>query len=267
LEVLVIDSGSPENESAIVGEYVKNYPENIKLVRTEREPLYVAWNRALGMATGKYVTNANTDDRHRTDALECLVTFLEANPKVALTYASQYISRTKNETYQECVDREADFHCWPKYTQLDLLRRCITGSQPLWRRELHSSLGLFDTSYTIAADYEMWLRIASKHDIEKYDDICGVMYFDGDTISGVNNRAKMNEEVLSVQRKYMATSPWNALPSMQKTMAKEIFGLGYQLIRDPDTASLAKPFVKAAIELQPFNWRYYKTYALRCLLR
>ena len=40
-EVLVIDSGSPQGESAICLEYARKHPQ-IKLIRTEREPLYAA---------------------------------------------------------------------------------------------------------------------------------------------------------------------------------------------------------------------------------
>src|SRR5579871_2491812 len=63
MQILVIDSGSQQGEGAICQEYARQYPQ-IRLIRTEREPLYAAWNRALAMASGKYLTSANTDDRH-----------------------------------------------------------------------------------------------------------------------------------------------------------------------------------------------------------
>ncbi|MBK6913999.1 MAG: glycosyltransferase family 2 protein [Ignavibacteriales bacterium] len=34
--------------------------------------MYKAWNRAIRIAKGKYITNANTDDLLRRDALEIL---------------------------------------------------------------------------------------------------------------------------------------------------------------------------------------------------
>src|SRR5687768_12897488 len=71
LEIVVIDSGSPENERAIVEQFQRRHPRIVYL-RTERETLYAAWNRGIGAAGGKYLTNANTDDRHRRDALEIL---------------------------------------------------------------------------------------------------------------------------------------------------------------------------------------------------
>ena len=64
LEIVVIDSGSPQNEGTIVREFQQRY-DNILYIRTaQREGLYAAWNRGIQAARGKYITNANTDDRH-----------------------------------------------------------------------------------------------------------------------------------------------------------------------------------------------------------
>ena len=45
LEIIVVDSNSPENEKAIVQEFQQKH-SNIKYIRTkERETIYTAWNR------------------------------------------------------------------------------------------------------------------------------------------------------------------------------------------------------------------------------
>ena len=87
LEIVVVDSASQEDEGAIVKEFQERY-SNLVYIRTqERETLYRAWNRGIKAASGKYVTNANVDDRHRADAMEILVQTLEENPDVTLVYA------------------------------------------------------------------------------------------------------------------------------------------------------------------------------------
>src|SRR5687767_7896873 len=73
IEIVVIDSNSPQREVDIVREFQQRH-SNIRYLRTEeRETLYKAWNRGVEMARGKYLTNANTDDRHRRDAFEVMV--------------------------------------------------------------------------------------------------------------------------------------------------------------------------------------------------
>ena len=132
-EVLVIDSGSPQGESAICLEYARKHPQ-IKLIRTEREPLYAAWNRAIPLARGKYLTNANTDDRHRSDSFEKLAAKLENSPEIVLAYGDQLTSTIENETFESCIVRNTRRYNLPEFSHNTLMLGCLTGSQPMWRR-------------------------------------------------------------------------------------------------------------------------------------
>ena len=61
IEIIVVDSGSEQNEKSVVAKFQERHP-NLVYLRTERETLYGAWNRGLAIARGKYFCNANTDD-------------------------------------------------------------------------------------------------------------------------------------------------------------------------------------------------------------
>ena len=228
LEVLVIDSGSLQAESAICSEYSIRYPQ-IKVIRTEREPLYAAWNRAIPLARGKYITNANTDDRHRPDFMEVMAAALEANADAALVYADQLVSHTENETFKQCEERDARRRNWPDFTPVDLMLRCITGSQPMWRKYLHDELGLFNTQYAIAADYDMWLRFAEKYRLLHLEEPLGVLFDSPSTMSGTNSRLNLNMEVLAIQSRCMTQQKWRALPGMRKRLAAELFARGINI--------------------------------------
>ena len=81
-----------------VEEYQKKY-SNLKLNSTEeKETIYKAWNRGIKAATGKYITNANTDDRHRKDALEILSNELDADENTTLVYADAKVTQTEKLT-------------------------------------------------------------------------------------------------------------------------------------------------------------------------
>ena len=97
VEIIVVDSCSPQNERAVVEEFQEQY-DNIKYIRTERrETVYHAWNRAAQAAAGRYLTNANTDDRHRPDAFEILARELEDRPDCAVAYADCAVTRNENQ--------------------------------------------------------------------------------------------------------------------------------------------------------------------------
>ena len=114
-------------------EFQQKY-NNINYIRTEqRETVYAAWNRGIKAATGKYITNANTDDRHRKDALEVMVGILEMLPEISLVYADVIITETENEKFESCTP--VGHYNWMNFSREDLLNKgCFMGPQPMWRK-------------------------------------------------------------------------------------------------------------------------------------
>ncbi len=162
LEIIVINSASPQGEERIVKEFQRKY-SNIKYLRTgTRESLYKAWNRGIRMAGGKYITNANTDDRHSPDALEVLSLALEENPGVGFAYADCLVTTRENERFEEnSADRCLIF---PPFSKRQLLVRQFFGSHPMWRRSLHESVGYFSEQYQVTGDYDFYIRAGLKCD-------------------------------------------------------------------------------------------------------
>ena len=174
LEIVVVDAASPQNERAVVEAFQRQH-ERIRYVRTPaREPLYASWNRGIGMAAGAYLTSANTDDRHRADALEIMADFLDESPDIALAYPGQIDTSVPNETFATTTStRRLD---WPVYSYRELERHCIIGSQPMWRKRLHDDYGLFREDLISAGDYEFWLRAGRHEPFYRYPGMLGLYY-------------------------------------------------------------------------------------------
>ncbi|MEG4074105.1 FkbM family methyltransferase [Microcoleus sp. Pol14C2] len=172
LEIIVIDSGSQENEQSVVREFQAKYPNIVYDRTSDRETLYAAWNRGIKMSRGDYMTNANTDDRHRPDALESMAKYLDENAEVSLVYADQLITNTVNDTFATTQAQKR--WNWPAFDYSELERRCIIGPQPMWRKSLHEKYGYFRTEFTAAGDYEFWLRIGKTEKIVHLPEILGL---------------------------------------------------------------------------------------------
>ncbi len=158
LEIIVIDSNSPENEGAIVREFQERHP-NVRYLRTDvREETSAAFNRAIAMARGRYLTNANADDGHRADAFELQARLLDEHPEFGIVYANSLITEIPNERFETSTAMRR--HDWPDYTHGTGLSTCLFGPHPMWRREVHDVLGGFSEDYLIANDQDMFLRIA-----------------------------------------------------------------------------------------------------------
>lgn len=173
IEIIVIDSGSPQDEKRIVEQFQSRY-DNIRYLRTERESVYQAWNRGLQLARGRYLTNANTDDRHRSDALQVLVSELENDADIALVYADSAVTFEENMTFDAAMP--SGYHLRPAYNQKIMLTGCHMGPQPMWRRSIHDELGYFRDDLRSAGDYEFWCRIALRRQLKHVPQTLSLYY-------------------------------------------------------------------------------------------
>ncbi|MFZ3138518.1 MAG: putative sugar O-methyltransferase, partial [Thermodesulfovibrionales bacterium] len=204
LEIIVIDSGSQQNEKAIVYKFIlKN---NITYIRTEeRETVYAAWNRGIKASVGKYVTNANTDDRHRKDALELMVEVLEKYPEFGLVYADSLITNVENETFEH--NSATRQFIWPDYNLGTLLANTFFGPHPMWRREVHDRIGFFDPLKIISGDYDFWIRLAWRYGAVHLQETLGLFLETPGSISGVSNVQQSAFESKQLLRFYREQIP------------------------------------------------------------
>ncbi len=201
IEIIVIDSGSEECEGEIVASISAEF-ERVRYIRTaKRETLYAAWNRAIRLASGKYITNANTDDRSRKDAYEILSRTLDVNADVALAYSDLYITDRPNEQYDRIKPhwRNAEV---PEYSQLALLRTCLCGPRPMYRKSVHETIGWYNEDYVSAGDYEFWLRLSERFRMKRVAEPLSLFYINYGGIS--MSSGKGAEEVNEILRKFLA---------------------------------------------------------------
>ncbi len=217
LEIIVVDSASPQNEKAIVEEFQQRY-KNIVYIRTEeRENVYAAWNRAIRVARGKYVTNANTDDRHRRDALEIMANTLEQNPDIGLVYANLIITDIENETFENCTP--AGFFRWHDFSREVLLFGCYIGPQPMWRKSIHEQYGYFDERFVSSGDWEFWLRIAETTKFQHIAEVLGLYLRSPESIEH-RNVEKRRREDQAIFDKYSAKYLRGNVVAMQSALEK-----------------------------------------------
>ena len=175
MEIVIVNSGSLQNEDVIIKEYIHKY-SNIKYIKTEnRETIYQAWNRGIKISTGKFITSSNTDDRLKSDAFEILSNTLINEPELMMVYADQYLSYIPNQLFSKV--NKNNLIKYPDYKYIYQLERCIIGSQPMWRASLHFKENIwFDEKYEVCGDHEFELRISGKYKIKHLSVSLGTFY-------------------------------------------------------------------------------------------
>lgn len=159
LEIIVVVSGSKENEDEVLRQYQQSHP-NIIYLHTQRETMYDAWNRGIRAASGIYITNANTDDRHRSDALEVFCRALDDHPEVDAVYGDCYLSTIENETFDQ--NPQTRVYRYPAFFAPAQVLHYHLSPQTLWRKTLHEKIGYFDGKLKNVGDYDFNLRLALK---------------------------------------------------------------------------------------------------------
>ncbi|HZW61710.1 MAG TPA: glycosyltransferase [Candidatus Babeliales bacterium] len=201
-ELIIINANSPGHEEPIIKHYAQQYP-NIIYHHLEYDPgLYGVWNIAIGLARGKYITNANIDDRLKHDCYEVHAKALDNNPQIDLVYSDYYITFHANKKFVEV--KKAKSSDLPSFSIKNLWKKCLPNNHPMWRKSMHDKCGLFSEKYKSAGDMEMWFR-AVKHGSKflKVQGVYGLFYFNPKGIStSFANRARNKKESIEIRELY-----------------------------------------------------------------
>jgi len=183
-ELIIVDANSPENEFEIIEKYTEYY-QNIRYIRLDqRIGIYDAWNLAIKESNSDYITNANLDDLHRSDAFELKIKALIENPEVDVVYSDVFYSFIENLPFN--IIAKGGFRT--NYPELadkrTLLQYNYPHNSPMWRRSLHDNIGLFNAKYKSAGDHEFWLRAAfAGYSFYKIEDVVTSYYHNPQGIS------------------------------------------------------------------------------------
>ncbi len=159
-ELIMINANSPGKEEPIIHLYMKRFP-NIVYIKLKKDPgLYGTWNIGVEHAHGKYLTNANLDDRLSPHCYEVHAKTLDENHHIDLVYSDGLETLFINETFEK--NRAKRTRSCSEFTPSLIKTTCPPSFNPMWRKSIHDRFGLFNPTFRIAGDWEMWVRMVSQ---------------------------------------------------------------------------------------------------------
>lgn len=201
IEIVVVDACSPEHEGEIVRRFRSRF-ESIVYVRTPaRIGVYPAWNLALCLASGAYVTTLSSNDRLSPDAYRLLGSALDSDPSVSLVYGDSYVTEHPHQSFDSFIParEHSKFLTWPDYRFEDLLGSCGIGPHPMWRKTLHQEVGYFDCRYSAVSDQDFWLRVGARARIRHLRAYTGLFWL---TASGVSQSPNASAELAEIRQRH-----------------------------------------------------------------
>ncbi len=159
VELILIDSASPDNTAQLIQTYWKNQPMNAVYARSEkRETIQAAWNRGIQLARAPYLVFLGTDETLYPEALELLADELDRQPTIDWVMSNSLVTEVdergvyKNDVmcYQRnCASKD---HAY--------LETCyVSWVGGMYRKTIHQRFGYYDETFSAAGDTEFKNRI------------------------------------------------------------------------------------------------------------
>ena len=159
LELILVDSGSPDDEHAALSQTLAEFALPYFYVRTAtRETIQTAWNRGIGLARAPYLSFLGVDETVTADALAVLADALDDDPTVDWVTGDSLLTEVdeKGRWLRDVMTYDRD-----GYTQNHVyLETCyLSWVGAMYRRSIHDRFGYYDGSFRATGDNEFKCRI------------------------------------------------------------------------------------------------------------
>jgi len=176
IEVIVVDLGSEQCEWAVVAELQKRH-QNLVALKVPAASAATGINMALKIASGKYLAVLDATDRLKRDACGQLAAALENDPTAMLAYGDTCFTAIPHETFANHTSYGKVI--WPDYTPQQLTQLSEVAPHPLWRRELHDSIGFLPEGYPNHGMREFLLKVVERFRILHLQEFTGLKLIAG----------------------------------------------------------------------------------------
>ena len=154
IDYIVVDGASTDGTLALIREYMPRFGGRMRFISEPDKGLYDAMNKGFALAQGEMIGILNSDDFFTSaDVLEAVASAM-ADPAWQAVYGDVHFVRDKD--LGRCVRYYSSRRFRPWMLHIGLMP-----AHPSFfcRKQLYEEVGLFDTRYTISADFELMIRL------------------------------------------------------------------------------------------------------------
>ena len=166
-EFLIIDDKSTDDSCDIISSYKDS---RVRLIRNSKNIGQMATlNTGLPLSNGQYIARLDQDDISLKNRLEKESNVLDIHNDAGLVYSDTFIidktGRTREKTLFQNTKPPSNFSM-----NIFLKRNFIPGNTVMMRKSAVDKIGSFDPAFAIAAEYDLFLRLAKDHKILKINE-------------------------------------------------------------------------------------------------
>jgi glycosyltransferase involved in cell wall biosynthesis len=161
LELLLIDDASRDESAGIVSGYASRDDRVTAVLHDENVGLAATLNEGLASARHELVARMDQDDIAMPGRLRAQVDFMRSRPEIVL--AGSFVFHMGAD---RSADRLVELPTTPREVARKLQREnCLYHPAVILRRSPVLAAGGYREEFENAEDYELWLRLARRHDL------------------------------------------------------------------------------------------------------
>ena len=219
-EHIIIDGGSTDNTLAIIREYEPSFAGHLRWISEPDHGIYDAMNKGIRMAKGEVVGILNSDDFYASnsvlseiaknivdvDAVYGDLVFIDASD------TSRIVRQWHGSQYQKGAFLKGWHPAHPTFYA---------------RKRLFDTLGAFDTTFKVSADFELMLRFFERGDItSRYIPMVFVkMRMGGESTGSIKRIIEGNRNVMRAFKK-------NSLPVSPLYPIRRLLPKAYNILKN-----------------------------------
>jgi glycosyltransferase involved in cell wall biosynthesis len=207
VEIIVVDDGSTDNTRDIIE---SKYAHKVAYIYQDNKGASAARNKGIALSHGEYLVFLDADDYFLSSSIEERLTILEDNKSIGWVYSRwQYVDIEGN--ILEDAFHNAPF-AYKKRLRGNIFMDMLSGtlintSSVLLRRSCAEDTGGFDDRLSAFQDYDFWLRVSHRHQVEYLDKVLVYITAHKESISFTQPpypaRAIINKKIEENYRNYL----------------------------------------------------------------
>ena len=211
IEYIVVDGGSTDNTLDIL----KKYDGKILWISEKDNGQSDAIIKGFKMAKGEIFAWLCSDDLYLPGAIKRIVEYFEIHPNVGLLYGKSHYIDEDGKGIGEYPTAEFDFERMATFNVV---------SQPsaFFKKEAYLQAGGVDVGLSYAMDYDLWLRVVKKSQIEYLPEYLSSyrLHEESKTVSDIH-ALKQSKEILDCVRKHFGFAPLSRVYAYSYLYCKE----------------------------------------------
>lgn len=234
LELIIVDDGSTDNTEAVVNSI---YDERIRYIRHEvNRGQPAARNTGIRASKGELIGFLDSDDRWLPEKLRRQVDkFASASDGTGLVYGGCMVVSEETGKPMARSLPVIRGHSFKEMLKVDF----VTSPTPLVKRQCFDKAGLFDETFVVGEDWDMWTRIAEHYEFDFVTEVVAEQF---------DSRAQMTKDLTKVIQGYLKfiAKYQPCLSENQAILAHHFKIVGQMYLVQRDYGMAKRYFVEAA---------------------